>query len=33
MAYVRRSSFEDIGFEDVTQKVGEVRFYGVFQSF
>ena len=33
IAYVRRSSFEDIGFEDIEQDVGQVRFYGVFQSF
>jgi hypothetical protein len=33
VAFVRRSNFEDIGFEDIKQNVGRVRFYGVFQSF
>ena len=33
LAYVRRSYYEAIGLEDVTQNVGELRFYGVFQSF
>ncbi len=33
IAYVRRSFFEDVGFEDIKQNVGQVRFYGVFQSF
>jgi hypothetical protein len=32
-AYVRRSFFEDEGFENIKQNVGQVRFYGVFQSF
>ena len=32
-AYVRRSSFEDAGFVDIKQNVGQFRFYGVFQSF
>jgi hypothetical protein len=33
IAYVRRSFFDDVGFEDIKQNVGQVRFYGVFQSF
>ena len=33
LAYVRRSYFEAIGFQNIKQNVGQVRFYGVFQSF
>ena len=33
LVYVRRSFFEDAGFQDIKQNVGQVRFYGVFQSF
>ena len=33
IAYVRRSFYEDVGFEDIKQNIGQVRFYGVFQSF
>ena len=32
-AYVRRSYFESAGFADIRQDVGQVRFYGVYQSF
>lgn len=33
VAFVRRSFFEEAGFEDIKQNVGRVRFFGVFQSF
>ncbi|MEJ2337827.1 MAG: DUF3943 domain-containing protein [Gemmatimonadales bacterium] len=33
LAYVRRSYYEAIGLQNIKQNVGQVRFYGVFQSF
>lgn len=32
-AYVRRSYFEEAGFQDIKQNVGQLRFFGVYQSF